>query len=127
VSTPSRAQTIAATVLKRLIETQPFDQAAWTQVCSPDLHLRIANGPVHTRREQGLVDLRDFLSRVSRLGCDFCEMWQRRETIFAETELEFIDAGGRPSKIPCVLVARTTHGLVRDLRIYIDTAGLPLR
>jgi hypothetical protein len=77
------------------------------------------------RREAALDALQDFLGPIDRFGGGFCEIWQRREAIYAETELVFSDAATPVPNIPCVLVARTTHGLLRDIRIHLDLTGFP--
>lgn len=121
--TPSRAQRFPAAALMDLIETRPFDLVAWTHACSPDLHLRIANGPVHTARSTALDALRAFFDPVVGIGCGFHEVWQRRDTIHLETDMDIATTRAAKRRIPCVLVARTTHGLIRDMRFHLDPTG----
>lgn len=119
-----RTQRFPAIRLKLLL-TEPYDEQAWTSACSPDVHSRIANGSIRTRRDLALADLSALLERIDGFGCDYCESWQRGDTIYAETDVRFRSADGASHTIPCVIVARTTHGSLRDLRFHLDPSPIP--
>jgi hypothetical protein len=110
--------------LKALL-TSPFDAAVWHEAMGEDCHLRIGNAPTRLGRDAALPELAAFCRRVEGFGCGFCQVWKRRETIFAETEVQFRDRQGRPARIPCVIVARATEGRLRDLRLHLDPAPIP--
>lgn len=119
-----RTQRFPATRLKQLL-VEPFDALAWQLACSPDIHLRIANGPIRTRIDTALADLGALLGRIDGFGCDYCEAWHRGDTIYAETDVRFRSTESVLCIIPCVIVARTTHGVIRDLRFHLDPSPIP--
>ena len=119
-----RTQRFPAARLKQLL-TEPFALADWQAACSPDVHLRIANGPIRTRLDPALAELWALLDRIDGFGCDYCESWQRGDTIYAETDVRFRRSEGQLCNIPCVIVARTTHGVIRDLRFHLDPTPIP--
>lgn len=116
----SRSLRFPTAVLKALVTAPTFDSGAWERACSGDLHLRIGNDPVIVGRDGALERLAAFLNRVAAIGTNYCDTRQIRETIYAETEIRFLDGGSPLPDLPCVIVIRTTHGIIRDLRFYLD-------
>jgi hypothetical protein len=111
--------------LRQLLRADVFDKEAWEKIVATDLHVRIGNTPTTIGKDAALGDLGQFLSRVESIGGGFCAVWQRQETVFAETEVRFADAARRPQCIPCTIVARVTHGNLCDLRIHLDPSPIP--
>lgn len=110
--------------LKALL-VRDVDRAAWIATMGEDCHLRIGNEPPFVGRAVALPALAAFRARIDGFGCGFCEVWTRRETIFAEAEVQFRDAQGRPASIPRAIVARVTEGRLRDLRVHLDPTPIP--
>jgi len=120
----SAADRLGASDLKALLEL-PFDRGAWEAIASEHLHLRIGNDPPSTERGEALDRLQTFLSRLAAFGCRYRDLWQRREAIYAETDVRFRDAEGRLREIPCALVARVVGGRLLDLRLHLDPSPIP--
>jgi hypothetical protein len=118
------ADPLTALGLKALLHG-PFDRALWEAVASPNLHLRIANAPPATGRTAALDALQAFLARIEGFGCHYCDLWRRREAIYAETDVRFTNREGRLCTIPCALVARVTRGQLQDLRLHLDPSPIP--
>ncbi len=89
-----------------------------------DCHLRIGNDPPVIGRRAVSERLAHFLGRIETVG-GFWEAWQRRESIFVETEVVFQHRHLGLLKIPCTIIARTTGGAIRDLRFHLDPSPLP--
>lgn len=121
----TRTARFPATALKLLLATKPFPSSLWQAATSPFFCVRIANDPARSGQLEGLDSLRDFLETTEAFACGFCEMWAVKEAIFIETELECREPEGALRRIPCAVIARTTHGLLHDLRIYLDPSPLP--
>lgn len=115
-----------APALKALLEARPFPRAAWEAVTSEKLHVRIGNAPTATTQADALDALSAFLARTDAFACGFCEVWAVNEAIYLETELEYGTACGARQRIPCAVVARTTHALLQDLRFHLDPTPLKL-
>lgn len=115
---------MTGTRLKALLVSR-FDRDAWREAMGEDCHLRIGNGPPLVGRAAALPALEAFCQRVEAFGCGFCQVWTRREAIFAETEVRFRNAAGGEARIPCVIVARATEGQLRDLRFHLDPGPIP--
>jgi hypothetical protein len=111
--------------LQHLLRADVFDKSAWEKIVATDLHVRIGNAPTVIGKEVALRELGQFLTRLESIGGSFCAVWQRQETVFAETEVQFTDAARRQQCIPCTIVARVTHGNVCDLRIHLDPSQIP--
>ena len=111
--------------LRQLLRADVFDRGAWEKVVAPDVHVRIGNAPTVIGKDVALRELGEFLTRVESIGGSFCAVWQRQETVFAETEVQFTDAAQRARSIPCTIVARVTHGNLCDLRIHLDPSPIP--
>jgi hypothetical protein len=108
----------------RELLTSPFDRAVWEKVSSRVLHVRIGNAPVATGRDASLDTLAAFIMRIEGFGCKYCELWQRRAAIYAETEVHFRDQGGALCAIPCAVVARAPKGELVDLRFHLDPSPI---
>ena len=52
-------------------------------------------------------------------------MCRSRETLFAETEVEFYDLAGTHQRIPCVIVVRIADGALLDVRMHLDGSSIP--
>jgi hypothetical protein len=111
--------------LRSLLRAESFDRAAWETIVAADLHVRIGNAPPIIGRDAALAELSRFLARIDEIGTGFCAVWQRGETMFAETEVWFTDADRRCRKIPCTIIARMAEGSVCDLRIHLDPSPIP--
>lgn len=111
--------------LRQLLQADVFDRGAWEKIVATDLHIRIGNAPTVIGKDVALRELGQFLMRLESIGGSFCAVWQRRETVFAETEVQFTDAARRPQSIPCTIVARAAHGNLCDLRIHLDPSPIP--
>jgi hypothetical protein len=111
--------------LRQLLQADVCDRGAWEKIVAIDLHVRIGNAPTVIGKDVALRELRQFLTRVESIGAGFCAVWQRQETVFAETEVQFIDAAQRSQSIPCTIVARVAHGNLCDLRIHLDPSPIP--
>jgi hypothetical protein len=122
---PDKADQQITPALLKLLLTTPFDLAAWAGVMGEDCHLRIANRPPAVGRDASLRQLSGFLHRTRGFGGSFCEVWRRREVMVTETDVIFAERQGHLVCVPCVIVIRTTRGLVRDLRFYLDPTPLP--
>jgi hypothetical protein len=116
---------ITAATLKALLTRTPFDHPRWEAVCDEHLHLRIGNEHPSIVRTQALVALERFLGRIEGFGCHYCDLWQRREAIYAETDVYFVGRDGRRGEIPCAIVARAARGKLQDLRFHLDPTPIP--
>lgn len=121
----SRTARVPASALRALLAARPFPRAAWESLTGETLHLRIGNAPPLTGRREALDRLQDFLACTETFASGFCEAWSVREAIYVETEVGFRAADGSARRIPCALVARTTHGLLHDLRFHLDPSPIP--
>lgn len=121
----TRTDRFPAAALKLLLCTKPFPASLWETATSASLYVRIGNEPVLSGQTPSLDALRDFLQCTDTFACGFCEVWAFNEAIYVETELEYREPGGVLRQIPCSVIARTTHGLVHDLRIYLDPSPIP--
>jgi hypothetical protein len=122
---PDKADRQITPALLKSLLTAPFDLAAWAEVMGEDCHLRIANGPPAVGRDASLRQLSGFLHRIRGFGGSFCEVWRQREVMVTETDVIFAEPQGHLACVPCVIVIRTTRGLVRDLRFYLDPTPIP--
>jgi hypothetical protein len=120
-----RTARFPAAALKLLLISRPFPDSLWEAATSASLLVRIGNAPAATGRQASLDALRTFLHCTDRFACGFCEMWVVKEAIYVETELEYRGPDGAPRRIPCSVIARTTHGLLHDLRFHLDPTPLP--
>jgi hypothetical protein len=125
VANKTRTARFPANALKLLLVARPFPVSLWVAATSPLLHVRIGNTPALSGQAPSLAALRAFLHCTEAFACGFCEMWSIKEAIYVETELEYCEPNGRPNRIPCSVIARTTHGLVHDLRFHLDPSPLP--
>lgn len=124
VARTTRTQRFPAAALKLLLATRPFPHPVWKAATSESLCVRIANGPALSGQGASLDALGAFLQCTDAFACGFCEIWAVREAIYIETEAEYREDAGLLRRIPCAVVARTTHGLVQDLRFYLDLSSL---
>jgi hypothetical protein len=115
---------LTAPALSRLL-LLPFDRAAWEAVSGPHLHLRIGNAAPAMGRDVALRAYGGFRGRLTAIGCRYCDYWERREAIFAETDVCFVGHDGSPREIPCTIIARVTGGLLQDLRLHLDPTPIP--
>jgi len=116
----SRTVRFEATALRNLLLTRPFDRHAWMESTGEKLHLRLANARPSLGREASLNELERFIACIDGFGVGFCEVWQRREVIYVETDLQCTTPSGLVHQLPCALIARTYDGLLQDLRFYLD-------
>jgi hypothetical protein len=122
----ARKLTSATTAkLQKLLVAPAFDRVAWDAIVADDLHLRIGNAAPAIGRGASLAELSHFLARTKSIGTGFCETCRRRETLFAEMDVEFIDAAGHEQRIPCVVAARMASGSLVDLRFHLDPSPIP--
>jgi hypothetical protein len=116
-----------ATKLQELVTAHPFDHVAWDKIAAPEIHLRIGNAAPIVGKSAALAELALFFARIESLGEGFWELCRRRETIFAEVDIGFVDSGGTYRRIPCVIVARMTDNSLLDLRFDLDPSPIPLQ
>jgi hypothetical protein len=109
----------------KLLLNRSFTRSDWEAIVGDHLHLRIGNEPPAIGRHAALECLGTFLSRVSGFGCHYCDLWQRREAIYAETDIRFFRADGSAAEIPCSIVARVKDGLLQDIRFHLDPSPIP--
>lgn len=121
--TPSSAR-LTAKDLKALLD-RPFVREEWEMIAGDHLHLRIGNDPAVLGRDAALDALLRFRGRVTGFGCHYCDLWQRREAIYAETDVRFIGRDARAAEIPCAIVARVKGGRLQDLRLHLDPSPIP--
>ncbi len=119
-----RADRLTALKMKALLE-HAFDQLAWEAIASEHLHLRIGNALPATGRAAAIEQLAAFLARIDGFGCRSCDLWQRRDAIYAETDVCYRDRAGSPREIPCAIVARVKQGRLLDLRLHLDPSPIP--
>ena len=112
-------------LLRQLLRANVFDKGAWEKIVAADLHVRIGNAPTVIGKEMAIGELGQFLTRLESIGESFCEVWQKGETVIAETEVQFTDASRRTQSTPCTIVARITAGRLCDLRIHLDPSQIP--
>lgn len=120
----NRTVRFEAPALRDLLLTRPFDRQAWVVATGEKLHLRIANAPPALGREASLDQLERFVARVDGFGLGFCEVWQRQEVIYVETDVQCSTRSDPVYRIPCALIARTFDGLLQDLRFHLDPTPL---
>lgn len=108
----------------RILLCSPFDHAAWQELASPHLHLRIANQPPALGREKAIQELGQFVNRTIAFGSAYCEAWRQGQTLLMESDVALLDASGATVALPCVVVCRTRELFVFDLRLYLDPAPL---
>jgi len=104
----------------------PFERALWEEAMAEDCHLRVGNGCPRIGRHAALPELERLLMAIDQVGADYCDAWQRRETIIVETDLTVLSRGIRTAVVPCAIFARVTAKKLRDLRFYLDPAPLKL-
>lgn len=121
----TRTVRFPAVALKLLLATRPFPDALWEAATSPSLYVRIGNGTALSGQTECLEAVRTFLHCTEAFACGFCEIWVIKEAIYVETELQYVDPDGASRRIPCSVIARTTHGLLQDLRFHLDPSPLP--
>jgi hypothetical protein len=111
--------------LQQLLTAGCFDDAGWKEMIAPDVHLRIGNNAPAIGKDASLAALSVFFGRIDSVGNGYWELCRRRETIFAEVEIRFLDTGGADRRIPCVIVARLASGSLLDLRLAFDPSPIP--
>lgn len=89
------------------------------------MHIRLGNEDPVLRRDPALDRLQELMANTLGFGVGFCEVWTRRESIYVETDVHMLAADGELCTIPCFIIARTTHRLLQDLRLYFDPAPIP--
>jgi hypothetical protein len=119
-----RTDRFPATALKVLLAARPFPQPLWEAATSPSFQVKIANDPARSGKTEALAALRGFLQLADGFGNGFCELWAIKEAIYIEADLDCRNNHGSPIRIPCAVVARTTYGLLYDLRFYLDPSPL---
>lgn len=124
MSEPFPLSHVTAEDLKLLL-TAPLVRSRWVAVASEHLHVRIANAPPLVGRTAALDALEKFLGRITGFGCHYCDFWQRREAIYAETDVRFVAIDGQPCEIPCAIVARVAGGRLQDIRFHLDPSPIP--
>lgn len=102
-----------------------YDPAAWRAATGTHFHLRIGNDPTTIDQAVSLAALQRFMSRVAGFGRGYCDLWQWREAVFVETDVQYVDRSGGLSVIPCAILARFQAGALVDLRFYLDPAPIP--
>ncbi|QYU69696.1 hypothetical protein J4558_06070 [Leptolyngbya sp. 15MV] len=110
--------------LRALLRSPRFDRSAWEGATSPHLHLRIGSRPPRLGQAASLDALEELLARIIGIGVSFCDSWVLRGTIIAETELSCATPAG-PAAIPCTLIVRSSHGVIVDMRFYLDCTPFP--
>jgi hypothetical protein len=125
VAGSTRTTRFPAAALRLLLSTRPFSLALWQAATSPSLQVRIGNAAAVSGQPQALAAMQSFLEATTGFGCGFCEHWAIREAILIEAEVDYRDASGATHRIPCVVIARTTYGLLYDLRFHLDPSPLP--
>lgn len=118
---PEGSNRFTAADLKALLD-RGFDADQWHSATDEHFHVRIASRPRTLDRQSSIAQLGSLFARLTRVGCDFCELWQRRQAICAETDLCYLDESGSERAIPCVVVARSAKSRLIDLRLYFDPA-----
>jgi hypothetical protein len=118
------ADRLTALALKALLANR-FERAEWEAIAGEQLHVRIGNAEPEIGRTRALDALAAFRARVLGFGCRYCDLWQRREAIYAETDVRYLDAGGMPRQIPCAIVARVSRGRLLDIRFHLDPSPIP--
>lgn len=103
---------LCAATLHHLL-TSPFCRSAWHEISASQRHVRIGRRPVIIGRNAALEALGSFLARTRGFGCAYCEHWIQRETIYAETDMRYLDDDGVERLIPCAVIARVTLGRKR--------------
>lgn len=107
-----------------LLSAKPFAEQSWIAATSTSLYVRIGNATPCCGQAESLETLRAFLHCTEAFATGFCELWAIKEAIYIETEVAYRAPNGTISCIPCAVIARTTHGLVQDLRFHLDPAPL---
>jgi hypothetical protein len=115
----------AASMLEQLFRAERFDRKAWEMVVAEDIHMRIGNAVPVIGKVAVMAELETFFDRVQSVGDSFWEVCRRRDTIFVEVEIHFIDVVGADRLIPCVIVARLAGGNLLDLRFDLDPSPIP--
>jgi hypothetical protein len=110
--------------LQHLI-TRPFDAVTWGDIVAQDIHVRIGNAPPIIGKADALAELERFFARVASMGAGYWESCTRRESIFAEVEVDFINDDGCECRIPCMIMARMEDGRLLDLRFGLDPSPIP--
>jgi hypothetical protein len=110
---------------KSLLLERPPSQAAWVAACSATMHLRIGNADATVERCNAIRQLTKLLTHIESFGLNYCDVWQRRETIWVETDVVFFDDQIVRRVIPCVMIGRTMADLLVDLRFYFDPRPVP--
>jgi hypothetical protein len=111
--------------LKSLLLERPPSQAAWVAACSATIHLRIGNADAAIERSSAIRQVMVLLTSVEAFGQSYCDVWQRRDTIYVESDIVFLDRQQARRVIPCVIIGRTMAGLLVDLRFYFDPRPVP--
>ncbi|MDX2211321.1 MAG: hypothetical protein SFV20_13300 [Sphingopyxis sp.] len=117
-----RVRRFPAERLKQLLAARSFDAAAWNDALASQAHIRIANGPPIAGKQDVMAALAAFTEAVHLCSGEFLEMWQQRETIFIETEFSGRRHSHGDQRFPCVIIVRTTFGLIQDMRFHLDPA-----
>lgn len=124
MSRQGRTVRFPAHMLRMLLATKPFPLELWVAATSPALCVRIGNEPARGGQSQALAALKNFLIGIRAFSSGFCQIWSVDEAIYIETELEYRAVDASNGIIPASVIARTTHGVVHDLRIYLDPTPL---
>jgi|tagenome__1003787_1003787.scaffolds.fasta_scaffold18607971_2 hypothetical protein len=111
--------------IRQLLAAHPFDRNAWDCASAQDLHVRIGNARPAVGKDAALEELSRFFARIRSVGAGFCEMCHSGNTVFAEMEVEFSDAGGVHRRIPCVVVVRVEGRALLDVRLHLDPSPIP--
>lgn len=121
----SRTNRMTAEQFRLLLVATPIVPSDWASAMEDNVHLRIANAAPATNKRTTTRELGKFFSRIEAMGVCYLEIWQRRETIFVETDFAFRFPNGDMATIPASLIVRTAFGKILDLRFYLDPSPIP--
>lgn len=89
-----------------------------------NVHLRIGSRPAVLGKHDALIELQGMFDRIGTFGAGYREVLRIREAIVVEATILF-RVGQSFNVVPCALIARAEHGLMTDMRFYLDRALAP--
>ena len=97
----------------------PKSLGAWARVLADNVHLRVGNRAPALGKTNALIELATLFDESGSFGADYLDVLRVGETIVIEATLQ-TKLDQISHELPCTLIARSEHGMVSDLRVYLD-------
>lgn len=100
----------------------PKTLSGWGPILADNVHLRVGNRPPALGKLNALDELAVLFKEMGSFGARYLEVLRVDETIVFESTFHrgLLETA---NEVPCVLIARSQHGLLSDMRFYLDRSA----